>query len=360
MTEFVPLPIVELKRETRDTLAVALAVPHERTAAFRFAPGQHVAVRATIDGEDVHRTYSICSSPADPHLRIAIKRLPEGRFSGWAHSQLRVGMSLAVMPPTGRFVLPDGAGAPRHLLAVAAGAGITPIMAMLQHALDCEPATRFTLVYGNRTAEDAIFREPLEDLKDRHLGRLSIISVYSREDSDTPLLAGRVTPLKLRAIVERLLPRQEIAHAFLCGPGGMIRDLRQTLFDLGLARDRAHYEFFAPPGERVDLRPRPDADADRTSRHTTGEVIVILDSVRHRLDMAPGETVLEAAIRAGLRVPYACKAGMCCTCRARIVEGEATMQANYSLEPWEIERGFTLTCQAVPGQSRLVIDYDQM
>ncbi|MFM9940757.1 MAG: 2Fe-2S iron-sulfur cluster-binding protein [Hyphomicrobiaceae bacterium] len=361
MPDFVPLLIIEVRRETRDAMSLALAVPVEHREAFRYRPGQHLAVRARLDGEEVRRTYSICSGPDDPHLRIAIKRLPEGRFSTWATTQLRPGMTLDVMRPAGRFVLPDGDGEPRHLLGVAAGAGITPVMAMLQHALAREPQTRFTLVYGNRTTEAALFLEAIEELKDLHMGRLSLIHVLSGEDSDTPLLAGRITPDKLREIVAWLLPANEIAHAFLCGPGGMIRDLRQALFELGLARDRVHHEFFAPPGGATPLpaerRPQvPTASVGAGS----AEVVAILDGVRHRLDMRPGEAVLDAAIRAGLRVPYSCKAGMCCTCRARIVEGQATMQANYSLEPWEIERGFTLTCQAIPLQARLVIDYDQM
>lgn len=362
MPEFTPLPVLAVKRETASAISVALAIPPHLADTFRFKPGQHIAVRAVLDGEELRRTYSICSGPDDLNLRIAIKRIPDGRFSTWANTSLRPGMTLDAMPPSGRFILPDTDGSPRQLLAVAAGAGITPIMAMVQHALANEPSSRFTLIYGNRTAADAIFGEALEDLKDRHLGRLTLVNVVSREDGDTPLLAGRIEPEKLRAIIAGVLAGQKIAHAFLCGPGNMVRDLRQVLFDLGLPREGVHHEFFAPPGGPANTRERRERTipASPAPQPRVSDVIAILDGVRHRLDMTAGDTVLDAAVRAGLRVPYSCKAGMCCTCRARIVEGTAVMQANYSLEPWEIERGFTLTCQAIPGAGRLVIDYDQM
>jgi ring-1,2-phenylacetyl-CoA epoxidase subunit PaaE len=270
-------------------------------------------------------------------------------------------MTLEAMPPTGRFMLPESDGAPRHILAVAAGAGITPVMAMLRHGLTREPATRFTLLYGNRTSDDIIFREALEDLKDRHLGRLSVMSVLSREEGDAPLLAGRITPEKLGQVMGRQLPPALIAHAFLCGPGDMIRDLRNALLALGLPRERVHHEFFAPAGgARRPAPPLPASDRSQAAPGTGTDLTVVLDGVRHRLEARLGEPVLEAAIRAGLRVPYSCRGGMCCTCRARLVEGEAEMLVNYSLEPWEIERRFTLTCQAVPRSPRLVVDYDQM
>lgn len=357
MTQFTPLPIVGVRHEPGGAISLALAIPQQCAESFRFKPGQHLAVRAILDGEELRRTYSICSGPDEPTLRIAIKRIADGRFSTWANTTLAPGMTLDAMPPSGRFILPESDGAPRHLLAIAAGAGITPIMAMVKHAMACEPETRFTLIYGNRTAADALFAEALEDLKDRHLGRLTIVNVYSREDTDTPLLAGRITPETLRAILAGVMPGQVIAHAFLCGPDGMIRDLRQALLDMGLPRAGIHHEFFAPPG---GVAPARDTARPPVSTAPASEVVAILDGVRHRLDMQPGETILAAALRSGLRAPYSCKAGMCCTCRARIVEGEAVMQVNYSLEPWEIERGFTLTCQAVPGPARLVIDYDQM
>lgn len=363
MQDFVSLPIVEVRTETRDAISVRLAVPAERRAAFAWRPGQHVPVRITIAGEELRRTYSISSGPDDDDLQITIKRHEHGRVSAWAHANLRAGMTLDVMPPAGRFVLPAATGEPRHLLAIAAGAGITPIFAMVQAALATEPGSQVTLIYGNRTMADAIFAGPLEDLKDRHLGRLTLLHVLSREDGDSPALSGRITPDRLRVLMRAIGPASSVAHAFLCGPGAMIRDARATLLAVGLPPERIHHEFFAPirdpvaPGQPA---PTPDAGAALPADTQDADLTVIVDGARHRVPIRPDEAVLDAAIRAGLRVPFSCKAGMCCTCRGRIVEGAAAMRVNYSLEPWEIERGFTLTCQAVPAGGRLVVDYDQM
>lgn len=360
MHDYAPLTIAATKRETADALTLMLAVPSALAAAYRFKPGQHVPVRARVAGEELRRTYSISSGPDDTHLAITIKRLAGGRFSSWANETLRPGMALDALPPQGRFVLSPSDGSPRHVLAIAAGAGITPIMAMLRHALAREPATRFTLVYGNRSTADAIFGEALEDLKDRHLGRFALLQVLSREESDSPLLSGRITPATLRALLPGIGTPGDIAEAFLCGPGGMIRDLRAALIDIGLPRERVHHEFFAPVSGAAPAVAHGSITSEKAA--PAADVVAIVDGARHRLALAPGETVLDAAIRTGLRIPYSCKAGMCCTCRARIVEGKGAMRVNYSLEPWEIERGFTLTCQTVPDAStgRLVVDYDAM
>jgi ring-1,2-phenylacetyl-CoA epoxidase subunit PaaE len=373
MHDYEVLEIVEVKRETPEAISLALAVPAARGEAFRFKPGQHLPVRAVIGGEEQRRTYSICSGPGESGLRIAIKRVADGRFSNWANDTLRPGGSLEAMPPAGRFVLAPSDGRPRRVVAFAAGAGITPIIAMVKHALAHEPLTSLTLVYGNRSPDSAIFREELEDLKDRHIGRFSLINVLSRNDeSSAPLLQGRITGDKVKALAATLLDPGDAVEAFLCGPGSMIRDVRNALFGLGVPRERVHHEFFAPGGgayrkARSDTQPAGSLQGgnaapsgfDPTPTEGT-EAVVILDGMRHRFTVPPGGHVVDAALAAGIRVPYSCKGGMCCTCRARLVEGEARMTLNYSLEPWEIERGFILTCQAVPKSDRLVVDYDQM
>jgi ring-1,2-phenylacetyl-CoA epoxidase subunit PaaE len=364
--EFVPLTVVEVRRETPSAISVSFAIPEALREAFAFRPGQHLNLRTRLGGEEVRRSYSICSGPGEPYLRIAIKRVPGGVFSEWASEALAAGAPLDVMPPQGRFALAAADGLPRHILGLAAGAGITPIISMAAHALALEPATRFTLVYGNRTVDEIMFREVLEDLKDRHLDRFTLVHVLSREKSeDGALFEGRITADVLSRLADRLIPIREISHAYLCGPGGMIRELRNALFALGMPRDRVHHEFFAPGGGAYRTAPEagetgstPERPSDAAPRASTVEAI--LDGTRHRFDTAPGETVMEAGLRAGLRIPYACKAGMCCTCRAHIVEGGATMRTNYSLEPWEQAQGFTLTCQAIPTSARLVVDYDRM
>ncbi len=374
MHDFQPLAIAEVKRETPEAISVVLEVPEPLRDAFRFKPGQHLPVRAVIGGEEQRRTYSICSCPGEARLRIAIKRVADGRFSNWANDTLKAGGTLEAMPPAGRFVLPAGDGKARHIVALAAGAGITPIIAMVKHALAQEPDTSFTLVYGNRTLESILFAEELEDLKDRHLGRFTLLNVLSRnEESSAPLLQGRITGETVKALASRLFKPDEVAHVFLCGPGSMIKEARDALLALGMPRAQIHHEFFAaaggayrgkqaPVGEKA-LSPPPSPKGERGSagRSAQGtEAIAILDGVSHRFVVPPGGHVVDAALAAGVRVPYSCKGGMCCTCRAKLVEGQAEMTLNYSLEPWEMERGFILTCQAVPKSERLVVDYDQM
>jgi ring-1,2-phenylacetyl-CoA epoxidase subunit PaaE len=386
MREYQPLRIAEVRRETPEAISVTLHIPEELREAFRFKPGQHLPVRAEIDGEEQRRTYSICCAPDEAGVRIAIKRIAEGRFSNWANETLAVGGTLEAMPPAGRFVLPDSDGAPRHVVAFAAGAGITPILAMIKHALAAEPATSLTLVYGNRSPESIMFRQELEDLKDRHIGRFTLLNVLSRnEESSAPLFEGRITGEKVKALAESLFKPDEVAHFFLCGPGSLIKDARNALLALGVPRERVHHEFFAPGGgayrtpsprsrgegmgegqqqtsaPAVAPHPSPLPAEKRGEGMGEGtEAIAVLDGIRHRFTVPPGGHVVDAALAAGIRVPYSCKGGMCCTCRAKLVEGKAEMTTNYSLEPWEIERGFILTCQAVPKSERIVVDYDQM
>lgn len=366
MQEFASLNIVEVKRETPEAISVVLALPDALRAAFRFKPGQHLPVRATIGGEELRRTYSICSAPHEAALRIAIKRVSDGRFSNWANDALRAGGTFDVMPPAGRFVLPESDGAPRHIVAVAAGAGITPIIAMLKHALAHEPATRFTLIYGNRAPASILFAEELEDLKDRHLGRLTLLNLLSRsEESSAPLLQGRISGDKIKMLAATLLKPDQLAHVFLCGPGSMIKDARAALLELGLPREKIHHEFFAPAGgqyrDRASVVAAPSASHDAgEGPHAGSRAVAVLDGIRHRFVVPPGGHIVDAALAAGIRVPYSCKGGMCCTCRAKLVEGKVEMTLNYSLEPWEMERGFILTCQAVPKSEQLLVDYDQM
>ena len=370
MHDFVPLTVASIHRETVDAVSIAFAIPAEHAEAFRFRPGQYLALRTTLGGQEVRRTYSICSGPDETGLAIAVKRIAGGVFSTWACDGLRPGMILESMPPAGRFVLPDPPGEKRHVLAFAAGAGITPIMAMADHAMRRQPATRFTLIYGNRDTASIIFRERLEDLKDTHVDRLSLIHVLSRnEESDTPLLEGRITADKVRAFSRHLFSVDDVDRVFLCGPGSMIRDVRNTLFELGFPRDRVHHEFFAAGGgafraPAVEViaasTSPPEREAGGTATAIAHEVVAVLDGRRHQFQALPGEPVVDAALRADIRVPYSCKGGMCSTCRARIVEGTATMRLNYSLEPWEVEKGFVLTCQAAADTPRLVVDYDQM
>ncbi len=365
MRDFHRLTVSDVRRETPDAVSIAFAVPEDLRAAFGFEPGQHLTVRADIDGAEVRRTYSICRAPDEGEMRVAIRRQEGGAFSSFASDRLEPGMALDVMPPSGRFTLPPEEG-PRHVVAFAAGSGITPIMAIVRTLLAREPDSRFTLFYGNRATSSILFRDELEDLKDRYLGRFRIFHFLTREpDADVPLFAGRLDGDKVKALATRLVDIADVDAFFLCGPGSMIADARQALKELGIDRKRIRSEHFVPVdgATGLPLRPAPTppkANGEAVSA-AIAEIEVIRDGARQSFAFpadAPG--VIDAALAAGITLPYSCKGGMCCTCRAKVLEGEAEMARNYSLEPWELEEGYVLSCQARPTSAKLVLDYDQV
>ncbi len=350
---FHSLTIADLRRETPDAVSVAFTVPPALTADYAFHPGQYLTLRATVAGEDIRRSYSICSGPDDGELRIAVKRVPGGAFSTWANEALAPGHSVEVMTPTGRFGLAHEPGAARIHVGFAAGSGITPILSIARGVLAREPASRFFLFYGNQSLRSMLFREALEELKDRYLGRLSVFHVLSQEEQDIPVLNGRIDAARVRLLLRHIVPAASVDHVFLCGPTGMLDEIEPVLAELGIPNDRIHVERFVSAGGGVP-RPRP-APTSAPPRYTAS---MIVDGNRRDVPIAEGETVLDAALRAGMDLPFACKGGMCSTCRARVVEGAVEMTVNYSLEPWEIQAGFVLTCQAHPTTARVVIDYD--
>ncbi|MGH7155659.1 MAG: 2Fe-2S iron-sulfur cluster-binding protein, partial [Acetobacteraceae bacterium] len=297
-------------------------------------------------------SYSICAGLDDNELRIAIKRLDGGRFSTWAQDNLHPGNTLDVMTPDGRFGVPPEPGSPRTLVAFAAGSGITPVMSILKTTLRNERG-QFVLFYGNRNTGSIIFREQLEDLKNRFMDRLAVFHVLSREKQDVPVLNGHLDAEKAGTLIRMMVPVGDIAHAFVCGPQPMIEGLEKALLDLGLSRQQVHVERFTPA-------PGGHPPAIRVPATATAAAIatVIFEGIRSEFPVAEGETIIDAGLRAGLNLPYSCKGGMCCTCRARLLEGHVEMEVNYSLEPWETEAGFILTCQSRPVTPRVTIDYD--
>jgi ring-1,2-phenylacetyl-CoA epoxidase subunit PaaE len=322
---------------------------------YRYEPGQYLTLRAAIDGEEVRRAYSICTAPAQHELRVCIKHVADGAFSSWAYESLHPGIGLDVMTPGGRFGLPPAMGTPRTIVAFAAGSGITPIMAILRDVLANEPDSRFFLFYGNRSRSDIIFRDALDDLKDRYLARLSVFHILSREQQDIAALNGRLDGAKADVLLRHVVPAALVDHVLVCGPQPMIEDLVATLPTLGVPTPRVHVERFTP-GEGGRPRPAPAA----VVAAPRAIAIVISEGVLGEVPIAAHETIIDAAIRAGRNLPYACRGGMCCTCRARLLEGQVTMDVNYSLEPWELDAGYVLTCQARPLTERLVVDYDQV
>lgn len=359
--DFHPLTVTHVAKDTADAVRVALELPVRFRETFRFLPGQHVTMRTILDGAEARRSYSICSGPDDDGLTLTIKRVEGGQVSTWANTTLEAGAVLEVMPPAGRFVLPPPDGTSRTYLAIVAGSGITPVISMIRHVLAKEQDARFVLVYGNRTTASILYREVLDDLKDRALGRLTVVHVLSGgEEADVPLLAGRIDAAKIEALVPKLVPVAQISHAVLCGPDTLIKSAMKSLQALGVPREKIGFEFFIR-GERRDPAatvPKPVPVA--VSEPAGTELVAVLDGSRRTVVMRADETVLDAALRAGVNAPYSCRGGMCCTCRAKLVEGEAPMDQNFSLEAWEAEQGFILTCQARPKSARVVVDYDQV
>jgi len=351
---FHTLTVSDVRRETADAVSLAFVVPEGLRKAYRYTPGQYLTLRATIDGEDVRRSYSICSGLDDGELRVVVKRLAGGAFSNWVNEHLRAGDTLSVMTPDGRFGVPVEAGSARTLVAFAAGSGITPVMAILKTVLRRE-AGRFFLFYGNRSVADIIFREQLEDLKDRHIARLSVFHVLSREQQDIAMLNGHLDAEKVKVLMRSVVPVAGLDQAFVCGPQPMIEGLAAVLPELGMARERVHVERFTPG---VGGRPRPIIVASMVPPKAIATAIS--EGARFDFPVAEGEAIIDAAIRAGRSLPYSCKGGMCCTCRAKLVEGRVEMAVNYSLEPWEMQAGYVLTCQSRPLTERVVVDYDQV
>ena len=351
------LAVNDLRRETPDAVSLTFAIPEELADDYSFAPGQYLTLRTTMDGEEVRRSYSICSGPDDGELRIAVKKVDGGAFSSWAADELKAGDELDVMTPTGRFGVAPAPDEARVYVGFAAGSGITPILSIVKGVLAREPDSRFFLFYGNRSTSGMLFREALEELKDRFMQRLSLFHVISGEEQDIPILHGRLDGEKVRVLLRSLVPAASVDHVFICGPTGMSEDIEATCREIGIAEDRIHVERFV---SGVRRQAAPESDRARRARRRRRWPSLIIDGKRREVPVAEGEAILDAALRAGMDLPFACKGGMCSTCRAKLVEGEAQMEVNYSLEPWELKAGFILTCQARPCSEKVVVDYDHV
>lgn len=358
------LPVAAVERLTDDAVAVTFDVPEALAEEYRFAPGQHVTLRCPLAGDDVRRNYSICSPASTGPLRVAVKRLPGGVFSTFAFERLRPGDQMEVMTPSGRFTVPLDPAQSRHYCALAAGSGITPVLSILATALEVEPESRCTLLYGNRTSRSIMFLEELADLKNRYLDRFSVIHVLSRERQDAELLNGRIDAAKLAVLFDTVVPPETVDEWFLCGPEGMIDAARTALTGRGVDPAHVHRELFhvgpapaAPAGGPA--APAGAGHDGRTTGGTRAEVTIVLDGRASSFPLsACAGSILDAALTVRADAPYACKNGMCGTCRAKVLEGRVTMDHNYALEDHELAAGFVLACQARPQSDRVVLDFD--
>ena len=356
MSKFYPLTVADVRHETRDAIAVTFAVPPELAASFAFTQGQHLTLRAQIGGDDVRRSYSICSAVQDGRLRVAIKRTPGGVFSTWANDTLKPGAMLDVMPPMGHFNVPLAAENARHYVAFAAGSGITPILSIIKTTLLAEPNSRFTLFYGNRASSTVIFKDELTDLKDIYMQRLTLAYVMSREQQDIELFNGRITQEKCRHFLRHWLRVEDIDIAFICGPEDMMHGVSAALLEAGLPKQDIKVELFAASIPKHEHKARAPSAVARNETQVT----VIMDGNHASFSMDKDkESILDAGLRAGLDMRYSCKGGVCSTCRCKLVEGKVDMDANYALEDYEIARGFVLSCQSFPVTDNVVIDFDQ-
>jgi len=355
MRQFHSLKVAAKQQETRDSVRIAIEVPEELQPAFEFLPGQHLPIQVERDGKRLRRTYSICSEQGHWPIEIGIRVQPGGQFSEFAASELNVGDALDVMPPNGQFHVNLDKGNSKFYLGFAAGSGITPILSIAKSVLINEPGSRFALFYGNRQQGTTMFIEDLYALKNQFPDRLQLHFVFSQEEQEFGIAAGRIDADKVAELHDRFCTGDSPDEAYVCGPDSMITIVTETLVGLGMAADAVHAERFGAPRARVRTAPKKsDVSKDLAA------VTVIMDGHKKSFDMPrQGESIVDAAAGNGLELPYSCKGGVCATCRTHLREGKVDMETNYGLEPWELEAGFVLACQSRPRSDAIVLDYDK-
>jgi ring-1,2-phenylacetyl-CoA epoxidase subunit PaaE len=355
-TAFHKLRIAEVRRETPDAVSLRFDLPDELTRAFAFRSGQHLTVKTEIAGEEVRRNYSVCVAPHEGELRIAVKEIAGGVFSNWANRRLAAGDVLEVMAPHGTFTWSFKPGAARRYVAFAGGSGITPIICLLKTALEVEPASRFTLIYGNRSAAQVMFLEELAGLKNRYMDRLEVFHFLEEEEEETVIFNGRLDAEKVEEVLRGLVRVEEVDAFFVCGPGPMMDAVEAALKTRGTPPGRILIErFITGPVSLAQAAAARRLEEEARGRRMT----VILDGRRSRVAFDPEKgSILECARAAGMPAPFACKGGVCATCRAKLVSGQVEMKANYALTQAELDQGYILTCQAVPVGEGVTVDYD--
>lgn len=360
MPVFHSLKISNIRQETDDTVSIAFEVPKALHEEYQYNAGQYLTLKTVIGGEDTRRSYSICSGLFDNELRVAVKKIKGGLFSCFANDTLKEGDELEVMTPMGNFFTHLDKAHEKHYVGFAAGSGITPLISIIRTILAYEPKSTFTLVYGNKTRKSIIFREGLIDLKNSYISRFNMINVLSQEEQDVELFSGRITGTKATQVMDRLIPASGADEVYLCGPEAMITDVSDTLKARGMSKDNIHFELFTSPTAAQGKKQESETEtADLSGKMSKVTVIVDGDEFNFELDMGGGVSILDAAMDRGADLPFACKGGVCCTCRAKLVEGKVNMEINYSLEEDEIAEGFILTCQSHPLTERIVIDFDE-
>lgn len=350
------LKIKEVKKETADCVSVSFEIPESLYDSFAYKQGQSLTMRARINNEEVRRTYSICSSPLDKEWRVAIKIVEGGLFSSFANSQLRRGDELEVMQPVGKFYVELDPTNKKNYLAIAAGSGITPVLSIIKTTLLVESHSSFTLVYGNRSRSSIIFFEELEALKNQYIDRFNLINILSRERTDAPINSGRINTEKLKEL-SKLLDYPSFDESFICGPEEMIFSAKDFLESQGIEKRKIHFELFTTPGQQTNTIAKK---IQQDVKGPKSKISLKLDGrfIDFDLSLNSEMTILDAALQQGADLPFACKGGVCCTCKARLLEGEVSMDVHWGLEDEEVEQGYILTCQSHPKTEKVVVDFD--
>lgn len=356
MADFFPLRVSGVEKDTDDASVLTFEIPEELKNSFKFHQGQHLTLRTTIDGEDVRRSYSLCSSPEDGIWQVAVKKLDGGLFSTYVNDYLKPGDYLQVMTPEGKFYRENLNGTPKNYLAFAAGSGITPILSMIKTHLKKEPQSTFRLFYLNRNVKSIMFKEELEALKNKYLNRFEIYYFLTKEHRDIPLFNGRFTQDKIQTVCKHLFNPSDIDEVFLCGPESMIFLIRDELQAAGIEPSKIHFELFTT-GNSEESKKRI---REVMEKKVEGTEVTVIDGGKefHFIMTKDFDNVLDGALSAGADLPFACKGGVCSTCRCRVVEGTAEMKINYALEEDDLKKGVILSCQAVPTSAKLTVDFD--
>lgn len=356
MSKFHSIKIKNVRRETPDCVSVAFEIPEQLKQEFTYKQGQYLTLKMTIGGEELRRSYSACSSPvAGEDLRIAIKAVENGKVSTYLNNGISVGDTIEVMPPMGNFYTEMPADSAQNYVAFAAGSGITPVLSLLKTAMIANPGNTFTLFYGNKSTSDIIFRQELNDLVVKYEERLQVHHILSREQTTDSLFQGRISPEKCLDLLTRFKEIQNADAYFICGPFDMTMGLKEKLIEFGVPKEKVHFELFTTD-TKSEVEP-PETSAEPGAM-TDSKVLIILDGEETEITVRPNETILDAALDAGLDAPYACTGGSCCTCRAKAIEGSAEMEVNYALTDSEVAEGYILTCQSHPTTPKMIVDYD--
>ena len=353
---FHDLRVRRIEPDTAEAVIVSFEVPNELRQVFGFTQGQYLTLRKTLDGQDLRRSYSICAGVDDGELRVGVRKVKGGVFSNWINEQLQPGDTISVMAPQGRFFVPLDATAHRHHVGIAGGSGITPILSIMKTVLAREPKSRFTLIYGNRALRSTMFKEELEDLKNRYMTRLVLNHVFSDEVADAPLNMGVMNRDKIAEFLTRVVPAAGIDHVYVCGPFQMNDEAEAALLAAGVPESRIHIERFglAPQAGGAVVHQALPGDADNA------RIVIIRDGMRREIEFRKDQpSILDCASAAGLEVPFSCTSGVCGTCRAKLIEGQVRMERNFALDKAEVAGGFVLTCQAHPLTDRVVLSFDE-